>query len=94
MKVSCLVLELMAMPAPRAVVNSRMFVPVLLNTAYPADVRTAVFAAGCNLYKSCSVCVAISCGSSGGFLRSCPVRLIRWRQAGRKRQLKRRSCIS
>jgi hypothetical protein len=41
MKVSCLVLELTAIPAPRAVLSSNRFVPMLLKTAYPVDFSMA-----------------------------------------------------
>src|SRR5215472_19294606 len=59
MKVSCLVWELTAIPAPRAVLSRNRFVPILLKTAYPAAFWTASLAVGSSLYRSCSVLAAI-----------------------------------
>src|ERR1700756_881154 len=59
MKVSCLVLESTATPAPRAVLRRNRFVPILLKTAYPAAFRISSLDVGWSLYKSSSVDAAI-----------------------------------
>src|ERR1700722_16801568 len=59
MKVSCLLLVSTARPEPRAVLNTKRFVPKLSKTAYPADFWIAALDAGFSLYRSCRVLAAI-----------------------------------